>query len=78
MAKQRLYQLLKERRQSREVGNSKAWLHREALKVADKQRSGTFRFVCNVISVANAAVYPQNWATLKSPAAGENPVGRVP
>ena len=28
-------------------------------------------------SVANAAVYPPNWATLKSSAAGQKTVGRV-
>ena len=28
-------------------------------------------------SVANTAVYPPNWATLKSPAAGQKTVGRV-
>ena len=29
------------------------------------------------ISVANTAVYPLNWATLKSPAAGQKTVGQV-
>ena len=28
-------------------------------------------------SVANAAVYPSNWASLKSPAAGQKTVGQV-
>ena len=31
----------------------------------------------NSSSVANAAVYPPNWATLKSSAAGQKTVGRV-
>ncbi|XP_072042938.1 E3 ubiquitin-protein ligase rnf213-alpha-like [Amphiura filiformis] len=42
ITKQRLYELLKER-QSRSGGGSASWLSREALTVADKHRTGTFR-----------------------------------
>ena len=32
---------------------------------------------CHICSVANTAVHPPNWATLKSPAVGQKTVGRV-
>ena len=46
---------------------------------AYKELMGTKNSVtdCKLDSVANAAVYPLNWATLKPPAAGQKIVGRA-
>ena len=56
------------------VNNSRKWPHEMISLCSYAIRPHS---IFNTVSVANAAVYPPNWVTLKSPAAGQKTVGRV-